>query len=746
MLNLMFTKMLPLLVLATLTGDLRASEPLHEELHEELKRIYSGEVYRSKNFGPARWTELGNSFTTVEDSELVRYDTSTGKRSVLVPKALLTPKDATPLKLENYEWSNDGKKLLVFTATKKVWRLNTRGDYWVLDLAAKSIKKLGGDAPASSLMFAKFSPDATRVAFVRANNIYVEDLKSGAVKALTTDGSETLINGTSDWVYEEELFVRDGFRWSADGKSVAFWNFDTTGVEKFALINNTDSLYPKVTMISYPKAGTKNSAVRIGVVPAEGGTARWMEVPGNPRENYLSRIEWRDGMVEIQQLNRKQNTLTLYRAEPRTGQVKEVFRDVDEAWVDSPDSETIRLPGGKSFVWLSERDGWRHAYLVPNGGGEAVLLTPGNFDVIDVVGTDGEGKWLYYLASPDNATQRYLYRVAVDRSGPPVRLSPANQPGSHGYKMSPDGQWAFHTYSRFDRPMVTDLVKLPGHQVVRVLESNAALRAAVTSVVEPAVEFLQVATRDGVEIDGWILKPRDFDPKKKYPVIVYVYGEPANTTVKDAWGGDLALFHRALASEGYLVVSFDNRGTPAEKGRAWRKSVYGKVGLLSAQDQADALLALGGQRAYVDLNRVGVWGWSGGGSNTLNLMFRSPGLYKVGVSIASVPDQRLYDTIYQERYMDVPQDNEAGYKLGSPIYFAEGLRGKLLIVHGSGDDNVHFQGAEKLVNRLIELGKPFDFMEYPNRSHSISEGPGTKLHVQALIARYFTEHLAAGPR
>ncbi len=719
-----------------------------EELQQQLRRIYGSSNFAGKSFGPARWIEKGNAFTTVEKSEIVRYETATGQRTVLISSQQLTPKDGKALKIDGYRWSADGKRLLIFTETKKVWRLNTRGDYWVLDLADGMLKKVGGDAPASSLMFAKFSPDASRVAYVRANNIYVEDLKTGAVKALTSDGSETLINGTSDWVYEEELALRDGFRWSPDGSSVAFWQFDTTGVEKFSLLNNTDSLYPKLTSIAYPKAGTKNSAVRVGVVAAEGGAARWMQVPGDARNHYLAGMDWDERGLQIQQLNRKQNTLIVFAGDAKTGQVKDVFRDTDETWVDMPNGEesSLRLNGGKSFLRVSERDGWRHAYAVPMGGGEPVLITPAASDIFGVEAADLEGRWIYYTASPENATQKYLYRAPVDRSVAPVRLTPIDQPGTHGYRISPDCRWAFHTYSRFDRPVVTDLIRLPDHRVVRVLEDNAPLRGAIASIANPPVEFLQVKVGDGVVMDGWMLKPRNFDAAKKYPVIVFVYGEPANTTVKDAWAGTNGLFHRALAQEGYLVVSFDNRGTPAPKGRAWRKSVYGAVGLLSAQDQTEALLELGKTLAYVDLSRVGVWGWSGGGSNTLNLMFRSPDLYKVGVSVASVPDQKLYDTIYQERYMGLPEENADGYRVGSPINFAEGLMGKLLIVHGSGDDNVHFQGAEKLVNRLVELGKPFDFMEYPNRSHSINEGMGTSLHVHALIARYFLEQLPAGAR
>jgi dipeptidyl-peptidase-4 len=363
-----------------------------------------------------------------------------------------------------------------------------------------------------------------------------------------------------------------------------------------------------------------------------------------------------------------------------------------------------------------------------------------------VAGADEAAGWLYFTASPDNATQVHLYRSKLDGTGVPERVTPSDQPGSHAYDLAPGGRMAFHTYSGFDSPAVTDVIALPAHRSLRALTDTSALTGKVAPLLKSPVEFFAVDIGSGVSLDGWMLKPGDFDPGKRYPVIVYVYGEPAGQTVTDRWGGGRMLFHRALAEAGYLVVSFDNRGTPAPRGAPWRHIVYGKVGDLSSKDQAAAIRALSAARPYVDGDRVGVWGWSGGGSNTLNAMFRFPDVFRVGVSVAPVPDQRLYDTIYQERYMGLPQDNAHGYRIGSPINFAEGLTGNLLIVHGSGDDNVHYQGTERLVNRLIELGKSFDTMVYPNRTHAIAESPGTTPHIYRLIARYFLDHLPPGAR
>lgn len=506
-------------------------------------------------------------------------------------------------------------------------------------------------------------------------------------------------------------------------------------------------VYPTIQEYGYPEAGTTNPAARVGVVSADGGPIAWMNVPGDPRETYIARMEWAGNSDEIvmEHLNRLQNTNDVLLGNAATGAVSELTHDQDAAWLDVV-NDLRWVHDGKDLLWESDKDNWRHLYLISRASGEATLVTHGDFDVVSVEGVDKDDQWVYYIASPDNATERYLYRTRLDGTGNPVRVTPPGEPGVHAYQMAPGCAWAFHTAMSFDDPPSTDLVRLPDHQSVRMLEDNAELRAKVKPFVASPAEFFKLDIGDGVKVDAWMIKPAHFEPAKKYPVLVYVYGEPAGQTTLRAWFGRETLFHRALANQGYLVVSFDNHGTPAPKGRAWRKSVYGSIGVLSSKDQAAALEAFERTRPYVDATRVAVWGWSGGGTNTLNLMFRSPDLYKVGMAVAPVPDQRLYDSIYQERYMGLPQQNVEGYREGSAINFAAGLKGHLLIVHGSGDDNVHFAGTELLVNRLIELGKQFDFMVYPGRTHSISEGPGTTLHVYTLLARYLEEHLPAGPR
>lgn len=745
-----------------------ASAPVQAQVSQEsdalLHRMYASSDFEVKYFGPARWLDDGAAFTTVEPSaavqgaaDIVRYETATGKRDVLVSASKMIPSGASaPLELEGFSWSKDKSKLLIFTNGVQVWRIPTRGDYWVLDVAAGTMKKLGGDAPASTLMFAKFSPDGTRVAYVRANNIYVEDVASGKITQVTTDGSDSIVNGTSDWVYEEELDVRDGFRWSPDGTKIAYWQFDTSNVGIFKLIYNLGKpkeivtgfpypglgVYPTVLNIPIPIPGSTNSAVRVGVVGAGGGATTWMQVPGDPRENYIARMEWASNSSElaIEHLNRLQNQNDVLLASAADGNVKQIFRDSDPAWVDVND-EIKWVHDGAAFLWLSERDGWRHAYLVSRDGSKVQLLTPGPYDVMGLAGEDEKNGYLYFYASPENATQKYLFRTKLDGGGKAERVSALSQLGTHDYDVSPDGHWAFHTYSRADVVPVFDLVDLSTQKPVRVLEDNAALAKTVAPlVIASPTEFFKVQTDPSTTLDAWMLKPPNFDPSKKYPVLVFVYGEPAAQTVVDMWAAWNFDFHRIVAQAGYIVVSFDNRGTPAPKGRTWRKQVYGAIHPVIVKDQSAALEKFLAEHPYADASRVAVWGWSGGGSSTLNLMFRAPDLYKVGMSVAPVADLRLYDSIYQERYMGLPLQNVEGYKSSSAINYAEGLKGHLLIVHGSGDDNVHYSGTELLLNRLIELDKPVDFMEYPNRTHAINEGEGTTLHLYSLLLRYLEEH------
>ena len=713
-----------------------------------LERIYGGGEFSSKE-PSLRWLPNDPAYTALEPSksasggrDIVRYEAKSGKRSVLVSAADLVPSlEESPLAIHGYTFSKNLDLALIYTNSKRVWRTNTRGDYWVLDRTNGQLQKLGGFAKPSSLMFAKLSPGGRLAAYVYERNIYLEDLSSGKVQKLTETPSDSLINGTFDWVYEEELGLRDGFRFSPDGRSIAYWQLDTSGVERFPLINNTDSFYPKVTWIPYPKTGQTNSACRAGVVDLETGETEWIPMPGDPRNHYLARMDWAESSSEIliQQLNREQNTnrVMLYDVKRRT--LKTVLTERDKAWVDVHD-ELHWLDGGKRFTWISEKDGWRHVFLISRDGTKTALATPGEFDVIQLEHVDEKSERLYFIASPENPAQRYLYRVKFDGSEL-ERITPASQAGTHSYRISSDGKWAVHAWSDFDSPTKTDLIKLPSHERERHLERNKTLTVKLAKLKKTPSEFFYVDVGGGVKLHGWCLKPPGFDPNKKYPLLIYVYGEPAGQTVTDRWSGTGGLWHRMLAQQGYVVISMDNRGTNAPRGREWRKVVYRKIGVLSPKEQAAALEALLEDRPYLDPGRVGIWGWSGGGSSSLQAVFKYPKLYRMAIAVAPVPNQRYYDTIYQERYMGLPSQNVKGFRAGSAINFAHQLEGDLLLIHGTGDDNCHYQTSELLIDELIKHNKQFRMFAYPNRTHAIREGKNTTIHLRKMMTDFLHEKL-----
>lgn len=744
----------PLLLLALTAASAAAQPRPADPARLTLDRIFATSEFRGDRVLPVQWLE-GGGYTTLQASkthpgasDLIRVDAA-GKVEVLVPAEQLIPPGAKePLAVQGYEFSKDLDVVLLFTNTVKVWRANTRGDYWTFRRSTGTLARLGGDTKPATLMFAKLSPDGTRVGYVRENDLWIEPAAGGQAVRLTTDGSEQIINGTFDWVYEEEFGCRDGWRWSPDGNHVAYWQLDTHGVKTFTLIDNTSGTYPVLKPFAYPKAGERNSACRIGVVSVGGGPTKWIDVPGDTRTGcYIPRMEWagNSGDLVLRRVNRLQNAVDVLLADIATGTVRTILTERDGAWVDIHDDSVQWVEKGAAFTWISERDGWRHLYLASRDGATVRRVTCGAFDVIRVVRVDEKAGQVYYLASPDNPTRRSLYRCSLNGNGAPKRITPTDQPGWHEYNISPNGEVAVHTYSASGTPPRVELVSLPDHRVIRTLAANDKLRAAVEKLAKSPVEFFRVDI-GGVALDGWLMRPANFDPAKKYPLVFHVYGEPAGQSVTDRWGGTQYLWHLLLTQQGYVVACVDNRGTPCPRGRDWRKAAYRKVGTLASADQAAAARALLAGRPYLDPSRVGVWGWSGGGSMTLNLLFRHPELYRVGLAVAPVPDMRLYDTIYQERYMGLPQDNPEDYKQGSPITHAAGLKGDLLIVHGTGDDNVHYQGTERLTNRLIELNKPFTLMPYPNRSHSVNEGKNTTRHLYGLLTRYLNEHLPPGPR
>ena len=717
------------------------------------EKIFASDTFNVERPAPTRWLEDGSGYTTLEESEsangrdIVRYHPETNERTVLVSAEQLTPNgEDKALHIADYVWSDDGNKVLIFTNTKRSWRTHTLGDYWVLNRSNNELKKLGGNAPESTLQFAKFNPQGTKVAYVMQNNIYVQDLNNFRISKLTNDGSDTIVNGTFDWVNEEEFFLRDGFRWSPDGQHIAYWQLDTEGTPVFTMINNTDELYPTLKEFPYPKVGETNAAMRIGVMPASGGKTQWMDIPGDPRQHYLVRMQWAGNSEQllIQQLTRKQHINRAFITDIDSGNAQELLRESTDSWAEYVDDIHF-LNDGQEFTWLSERSGYRHIYRVYRDSGRISAITRGNWDVVDVLRVNEEDGWVYFIASPETPLERYLFRASLDGSGRLERLMP-DMDGTHSYSISQDAKYAEHTFHSVNQVPVTKMISLPDHKVIRTVVDNTDVQKAVENDEKQPVEFFRVEARDGLELDGYIMKPTDFDPNKEYPILFYVYGEPWGQTVANKWGGSLYLWHTMLTQQGYIVASIDNRGTKSPRGFDWRRSIYKNLGVVTVRDQYDALQQMLERWDFIDESRVGIWGHSGGGSQTLNALFRYPDAYHMGMALAPVPDLTLYDTIYQERYSGLLPESAERYKETSAITHAENLEGDLLLVHGTGDDNVHFQGSERLVNELIKHGKQFEFFAYPNRSHGIYEGEGTTLHLRTMMTKFVKEHLPAGGR
>ena len=698
------------------------------------------------------WAKDGNSYFAMDGIKIVRHSLPGLSQEIIANSDLFVPDKTTmPIEVEDFQFSLDEKKVLLFNNSKRVWRYNTRGDYWVLDLEVRKLRQLGQGRPGSSIMFAKFSPDGKLAAYVSERNIYVENPADGQIRKITTDnGTPKLINGTFDWVYEEEFSVRDGFRWSPDSKHIAYWQIDANAIRDYYMLNTTDSVYSRVVPVEYPKAGDPPSPAKIGVADIKTGQTVWMNIEGDPRENYLPRMEWTpDGKnLIVQQLNRKQNYSQIWICNAQNGSCKVIFTESDPNWVSHINEWSRKVEGwdwiekGKAFIWTSEKDGWRHLYRVDQEG-KTTALTPWPMDIIETLLIDEAGGWLYYYASPDHPTQKYLYRSALNGSGKPQRLSPQNEEGTHAYQIAPSGKFARHSFSNYYTPTQREWISLPQHQPLNgaaPIGSKIDLKAKENS----NISFFKVKTDEGVEMDAWMVKPKPFDPSKKYPVVFYVYGEPASTTVNDRFGAANGfLYNGDMAADGYVHISIDNRGTPAPKGREWRKSIYRNIGQLNIRDQAMAAKKIL-EWDFIDNSRVAVWGWSGGGSSTLNLLFQYPDIYKTGISIAPVTSSRLYDNIYTERYMGLPQENAPDYDAGAAISHAQNLKGNLLLIHGTGDDNVHYQNTEMLINELIRHGKLFSVMPYPNRTHGISEGPGTSAHLSKLVTHFLKTHCPPG--
>ncbi len=705
------------------------------------------------------WSADGNSYLTLEKNAIVRTVLPSLTKTVLFDLDKLLPQeDSHARNISSFEVSKDLKQVLLKINTKTKYH-KTTGEVWIYNSTDATIKQLGKTLRAEGLMYPKLSPDGTRVAYVYQDksplkviyNLYVEEVRSGKNVQLTFDTRDRTINGTFDWVYSEELFCRDGFRWSEDGTKIAYWNVDASKVRNYLMLNTTDSIYPFTVPVEYPKAGEDPSPVKIGVVDIASAKTVWMKIEGDPRQNYLTRMEWSaKNELIIQQLSRKQNVSKIWLANGANGNSRLLWNDSDEAWVDLEATWNTNdnagwnwIENGKAFVWASEKDGWRHLYRIGMDGKES-LITKGNFDVIKIYLIDEKDNLVYFAATPENAMQRYLYCTKLDGSETPRRITPDDFAGTNDYTISPNGKWSRHSFSGHLFQPASEWITLPEHNPVDT--DKSILKNRKEDPFGKQVSFFKVKTEDGISLDGWIAKPKDFDPAKKYPVFFYVYGEPWGcTTFDNSRLGRSGQFGGNIADMGYLYVSIDCRGSMAPRGREWRKSVYRQIGRLNIRD-----LAMGAKEVlkwnFCDTSRVAVHGWSGGGSSTLNLMFQFPEIFKTGIAVAAVANQLAYDNAYQERYMGIPAETREDFIAGSPYTYAKNLKGNLLYIHGTGDDNVHFANAEKLFNELIRYNKTFQMMAYPMRSHGIYEGEGTSQHLSTTCKKFLLENCPPGGR
>ena len=682
-------------------------------------------------------------------------------------KTILASSSVNNVDFKSFNFSVRKDKLLIFTNTVKVWRYETRGDYWVYDFNTRKATKIGATMPESSLMFAKFSPDGSSVAYVSKENsssdkirnsstsvnIYIEDLKTNSVKQLTSsNGTKKLINGTFDWVYEEEFGCRDGFLFNDSGTKIAFWQIDANQVRDFFMINNTDSIYSYTIPVEYPKVGEDLSPARIGVIDLATDKISWIKIPGESNKFYLPRMTWLPNKDElmIQQLNRKQNHSKIFIADSESGQSRLLMEETDDAWVDLRSSWPYQVKAGwkfinngKEFLYTTEKDGWSHIYRFNIKNKKEYLVTKGSYDVVRPLAYDEQNKEVYFIASPENPTERYLYKTSVKGNGKLQRVTPLNLEGSHNYQISTKAKYAFHSFSNYYTKPMQAVISLPSHDFI-YKEQNMVSKFDSRKKKDHPLEFFEITTVDNVTMEGWIVKPKNLDVNKKYPVLFYFYSEPAGQTGVNRYGaGNNGLYDGNLSEDGYVYVTFDGRGTPSPKGRAWRKAIYRNIGRINVRDMAMGAKAVFEKYDFIDTTRVAVHGWSGGGTATLNCLFQYPEIFHTGIAVAAVANQLTYDNIYQERYMGDPKETYQDYVDGSPIKYAKNLKGNLLYIHGTGDDNVHYQNAEMLANELIKHKKVFYMLSYPNRSHGIREDNAYP-HVRLMFTDFLRKNCPPG--
>ena len=738
-----------------------------------LQQLFASYEFFGSYFRGGQWADQGPVLTFVEGdretgaTHLVQLDLRTDQRTRLIDGNDLQRADGSFVQIEEYQFSSDGRYALLFADSERVWRYNTKGVYYVFDTQTKALQPIAD--PALGLqMFAKFDPAGRRVAFVRERDLFVVDLAAMAETRLTSTGSPGgIINGTFDWVYEEEFGLRDGFQWSPDGQHIAFYQLDETATEEFTMYG-TATLYPELTRFRYPKAGEVNAEIRIGVIDMMDDdhatrffdTDTWFEggdADDPSSAEYLASMGWTpmvDGGHKVWtiRMDRDQNDLDLLYMDPAAMTVERIleedtdtYHEVETGFSDVEMGTVTYLEDGQHFLFRSDRDGYSHLYLYQNDGQLVQQVTRGAYDVTDFHGLDEAAGVAYVTTTAESPLQRHLYAVPLDGQTAPRKITA--QPGWHSVNLSADRQYYIDAYSNSTTPTSWTLHQTADGQQIAVLEDNALLKAKIAALGLRAPEFFEVPAADSPSrpggstlLNAYILKPTHFDETKAYPLLVHTYGGPGSQEVTDRWGGTERLWHQWLAEEyGVLVAGVDNRGTGG-RGRDFKEQTYKRLGPMEAEDQIAFAQHLG-RMPWVDAGRVGIWGWSYGGYLTLLAMLTGdgPDTFHLGIAGAPVTNWRFYDTIYTERYLSTPQLNAAGYDDGSPLSYADRLRDSqhLLLIHGDADDNVHVQNTLRMATALQEAGKQFDLMIYPGLTHSAIGQRA--LHVRTLMTDYLLD-------
>ena len=707
-----------------------------EQKEITLEDIWKNNAFGSKSISGISSMNDGAHYSTIissgEEKMIVKYSYKTGNAvdTIFNSNKLKINGNAIP-KIESYIFSADESQLLFSTQEERIYRHSFKSNYIVYDLKNKSWAALSN---AGKQQLASFSPDGKRIAFVRQNNLFVVDLITKTETQITFDGEKNkIINGASDWVYEEEFGFDKAYEWSPDGNKIAYYKFDETEVKEFGMpIYGT--LYPEYSTFKYPKAGEKNALVQIQIFDISLKKIVKADL-GMETNQYIPRIKWtaNSSVLSCLRLNRLQNKLDLLLVESGTGASKVVLTENSSTYIEITDDLTF-LADNKSFIWSSELGGYNHLYRYSMEGKMLNQITSGNWDVIAYKGYDTVSQMLYFTAAKTSSINKDIGKVKIDGSGFSII---SEKLGYNEPNFSNTFDYFINTYSNANTPAAFILYDKNGKQV-RSLEENTALQNKLKNYKLSNKEFMSIKTSDGTELSAWMIKPPDFDASKKYPVIFVVYGGPGRNTVLNSWEGAAYMWNQHLAQKGYIVVSVDNRGTKY-KGEKFKKSTYGNLGMYETMDQIEAAKYFG-SLPYIDKNRIGMQGWSFGGYLSSLCITKGNDVFKAAIAVAPVTNWRYYDSIYTERFLGLPQDNAKGYDDNSPINFTNQLRGNYLLIHGTADDNVHFQNSVEMVTSLQKANKQFDFMMYPDKNHGIAGG-NTRLHIYTQMTNFILEKL-----